>query len=122
MLAVPRPYGRGPRIYPCPKHTFPSEVFTHGPLLRGVPGRSSETRLFALPPKAAALEAALLLSRVMDGDFSARACPVPIDIRRLVSAERYTAGPVALAILTLPVLPVTTGVVRLLVELFFKEL
>ena len=48
--------------------------------------------------------------------------PVPIDVRRPVSAERYTTGPIPLAIQALPAFPVSVGVVRSLGGLVFNEL
>ena len=99
---------------PLSKLTFPSEVSKSGSFLGGVLGRSSETSLHALPPKAAALETALLLSRVTNDGCSARMGSVPIDIRRLAFTERYTPGPIPVNIKTLPVCPVAVGVVRLL--------
>ena len=107
---------------PLSKLTFPSEVSKSGSFLGGVLGRSSETSLHALPPKAAALETALLLSRVKDGDFSARVGPATSDIRRLASAERHTTWPVSLDIQNLPMFPVAVGVVRLLDDQFLNEL
>ena len=107
---------------PLPKLTFPSEVSSLGPFLRAVLGRSFKTSLIAFPPQAAALEAVLLLSRVKDGDFSARVGPVPIDFRQLVSAKRYTTGPISMAIHALSVFPVAVGVVRSLDDLVFNEL
>ena len=70
------------------KLTFSDKVSECGSFLGGVLDRSSKTSLLTLPPKSAALGAFLLLSRVKDGDISARVGPVTSDIRRLVSAER----------------------------------
>ena len=107
---------------PSAKLPFPDEVSKSGSFLGGVLGRSSVTGLLALPPKAAALEAVLLLSRVKNGDFSARVVSVPIAIRRLASAERSTPGPIPLDIQNFPMFPVTVGVVRLFDDQFFNEL
>ena len=48
----------------APCAPLPRKVSKSGSFLGGVLGRSSETSLLKLPPKAAALEAFLLLSRV----------------------------------------------------------
>ena len=57
-----------------------------------------------------------------DGDFYERVGPVTSDIRRLVSGERYIAGPVPLDIQNLPVFPVAFGVSRLLDGQFFNSI
>ena len=101
-------------FFPLSELKFPDKVSECGSFLGGVLGRSSETSLLTLPPKAAALGAFLLLSRVNEGDFSARVGPVTSDIRRLVSAERDTTGPIPLGIRNSPVLTVAVGVVQLL--------
>ena len=56
-----------------------------------------------------------------DRDFSARVGTVTSDIRRLVSAERYTTGPIPLDIRDLPMFPVAVGVVRFLDDQPFNE-
>jgi len=87
---------------PLSELSFPEKASKSGSYLGGVLGRSSVTALLTLPPKAAALEALLLLSRVQNGAFSARVGPVPIRLRRLAYAERYTPGSIPLDIRNLP--------------------
>ena len=106
---------------PLNKLFFPEEASKSGFFLGGVLGRPSMAALLTLSPKTAALEAFLLLSRG-NRAFSARVGPVPIHLRRLASAERYTPGPIPLAIQALPVFQVAVGVVRLLEDQFFNEL
>ena len=107
---------------PLAKPPFSKEAPKSGSFLGGVLGRSSETGLLALPPKAAALEAFILLSRVKDRDFSARVGSVPSDIRRLASAERHSTGPIPPDIQNFPMSPVAVGVVRSLDDQVVNEL
>ena len=57
-----------------------------------------------------------------DVEFSELVASVPLDTRRLVSAERDNTGPIPLLIQNSPMFPVAVGVVRLLDTQFFNEL
>ena len=76
------------------KLPFPTDAFKSGSFLAGVLQQSSETALLALPPKDAALKAILLLSRLQDGDFSARVGTVLIHLRRQAYIEQVEPGPI----------------------------